>query len=95
MTDRSSPWVTFASYVLVVVYFGGGLLVWALTGMPGRLVAALEMGVTFVLILLYAAYRRYIRPRFAPNKNTGDIPQRTQYLEPGARVRPVVVPLGA
>ncbi len=74
MTDRRRPWATFASYVVLAVYLGGGILVWALTGMPGRLVVALEMGVTVVLVLLYAAYRKYIRPRFAPNKNTGDIP---------------------
>jgi hypothetical protein len=63
--------------------------------MPGRLVVVLEFVVIVVLVLLYAAFRKYIRPRFAPDKNTGDIPQRTQYLEPGARVRPVVVPLRA
>jgi hypothetical protein len=60
--------------VLAVVIFGSGLLVTILTGMPGRLVAVLEMGVIVVLLFLYAAYRKYIRPRFAPHKNTGDIP---------------------
>jgi hypothetical protein len=72
MTDQRR-WA-FAWYVLLVVVFGIGLLVPTLTGMPGRLVGALETVVFFVLVLLYAAYRAYIQPRFAPNKNTGDIP---------------------
>ena len=74
MTDRRRPWATLASSVLVVVLVGITLLVSFLTGMPGRLVVVLEFVVIVVLVLLYAAFRKYIRPRFAPNKNTGDIP---------------------
>jgi uncharacterized membrane protein len=74
MTDRRRRWLTFAYYGLFVVLFGIGMLVNILTGMPGRLVGVLEVLVIAALVFLYAGYRKYIRPLFARNKNTGDIP---------------------
>ncbi len=74
MANQRSGWTTFAGYVLLVVLVGGGLLVSILTGMPGRLVGVLEVLVIAALIFLYAGYWKYIRPHFARNKNTGDIP---------------------
>ncbi len=73
MTDRRRNWGT-AYYVLLIVLTGIGILVTILTGMPGRLVGVLEVLVIAALIFLYAGYRKYIRPHFARNKNTGDIP---------------------
>jgi hypothetical protein len=74
MANWRRGWTTFAQVALLVVGLSFTPLVSTLTGMPWRLVGAMETVVTVVLVFLYAAFWAYIRPLFAPNKDTGKAP---------------------